>query len=1087
MKTKFNGILTLLLALVVQFTFAQEKAVTGTVSDETGPLPGVNVIVKGTNNGTQTDFDGNYSLKANTGDVIVFSYVGMTNIQKTVGTSAIIDVQMAGSNLLEEVVIVGYGTTTKQAFAGTVKTIDSEALEIKNVSNVSQALTGEVAGVTVINTSGQPGTASTIRIRGYGSINGSRDPLYVVDGAPYNGSINAINPSDIKSTSVLKDATATAIYGSRGANGVVLITAKSGTSSDSYVEVELKTGVNTQLIPRYDVIKSPEEYIGYAWEGIYNRGVINGESDPADFANSQLFGAGYLDVGYNMWNVDTASELIDPATHMVRDGVSRRYTPQLYSDLAFDTGFRNEGSVRMGGGSEKSKYFFSLGYLNDDGYAINTGYYRYTTRLNLNADIKKWLTVGANIGYAYSESKNNGQTAGSENVFEFADKTAPIFPVFLRDNNYELVADPIFGGNQYDFGNISGYRARNQSDGLNPIATALYDQVGSKRNEINGNFFMNFKFHDNLTLEVRYGSQYSIDRYKSYGNPFYGGGSTGLEPGNLYTRDRERRAQSFLQLLRYKNQYGDHSLEVLAAHETNDYTFNESTQYKGLVVVDGLLELDNFITVLGPPSGFSEGYAIESYFGQADYDFSNKYYFTASIRTDGSSRFVNDKWGTFGSLGAAWIVNNEDFFDSNLFSFLKLKTSYGITGDQAGVGYYSGYDTYNTSNLGGIAISPNDNGNPDITWETSKMFQVGAEFSLGNYLDGSLDFYNKLTDNLIFSRRVGPSAGIAIITVNDGELRNQGIEFDLVGHLVNKSDFKLDLSMNGEFLTNEIVTMPIDPATGDPKYLDNSNGNYGYSKGRSIFDFYMREWAGVDPSDGSPMWYEYYDDKNDNGVIDTGETGWAILDENDMNTNQTGSIVEYTQRVDDANIQKSPTHEYADATQVYIDKSAVPDLRGAFRLGGSFLQNFNFSAQFTYSLGGWAYDAQYGELMSDRFGTLGNNYHSDIANRWMQPGDISNTPRLADGIDQQSTSSSTRFLVKTDYIALNNAMLGYTIPSKALGDTGIDFVNISFSADNLFVQTARKGFNPTTSESGNTGRRLYAPLSTFTMGVKVKF
>jgi len=1070
MKTNLRGFITLLLAFMVQFTFAQEKTVSGSVSDETGPLPGASIIIKGTTTGTETDFDGNYSITANTGDVLVFSFIGMATQEKVVGAGNTINVVLEADNVLEEVIVVGYGTTTKKAYAGTLKTVKAEALEIKNYSNVSQALAGEVAGVTVINTSGQPGTTSTIRIRGYGSVNGNRAPLYVVDGVPYTGSINAINPSDIKSTTVLKDATATAIYGSRGANGVILITTKGGSSTESYIEVDVKTGINTQLIPRYNVVKSPEEYIVYAWEGIYNRAVINGVVDPVDFANSALIGSSYLDPGYNMWNVNNVSELIDPVTRSVRSGVSRRYTPELYSDLAFDSAFRTESNIRMGGGDDKTDYFFSLGYLNDDGYALNTSYDRYTTRLNVNSDVKEWLKLGANIGYAYSESQNNGQTNGSENVFEFADKTAPIFPVFLRDSNGQKIEDPIFGGYQYDFGNT--LYTRNQSLGLNPISSALYDDVGSYRHEMNGNISMNIKFTDELTLETRFGAQYSMTRLRNYSNPFYGGGS--VDGGNIFLTDQERLGKNFLQLLRYKDQFGDHSLEVLAAHENNDYTFKEATQYKGLVVVDGLLELDNFVTSLSPPTGYSEGFSIESYFGQINYDFDDKYYLTASVRTDGSSRFVNEKWGTFGSVGLAWVVSNEDFLSNNsLFSFLKLKASYGITGDQAGVGYYSGYDTYNTSNLGGISISPNTNGNPDLTWETSKMLQTGVEFGLGKFLDANIDYYNKLTDNLIFDRRVGPSQGIAIITVNDGELRNQGIEFDVTGHILDKDDFKLDLTLNGEMIKNEIVTMPIEPSTGLPKILDTSTGDYGWSEGSSIYDFYLREWAGVDPADGAPMWYEYFNDTNGNGILDGGEES-------------IGSLTPYLDENPNAVVASQVTKTYSNATDKYVGKSGIPDLRGAVRLGAQ-VKSFTFSTQFTYSIGGYAIDYQYGELMSDRFGTLGNNFHTDIADRWTQPGDITNVPALTDNRFVNGTSTSTRFLTKTDYIALNNAMIGYSLPKKFLSKTGLSLVNLWVSGDNLFVKTARDGFNPTTSESGSSGRRLYAPLTTFTMGVRVKF
>jgi TonB-linked SusC/RagA family outer membrane protein len=998
----------------------------------------------------------------------------MKGQEVTVGASNTINVVMeADIAALDEVLVVGYGTSTKQSFAGTAKTVKQEQLEIKNVSNISQALAGEVAGVTVINTSGQPGTASTIRIRGYGSVNGNRNPLYVVDGVPFTGSINSINPADIASTTVLKDATATAIYGSRGANGVIMITTKKGSKTDSFIEVDVKTGINTQIIPRYDVIKSPEEYIGYVWEGIYNRAAKTGNADPVGFANSNLFTDNYVPAGYNMWNVADGGELIDPITRTVRPGVTRKYSPGLYEDAAFDSAFRNEGSIRMGGGDENSDYFVSLGYLNDDGYAINTGYDRYTARLNLNSDIREWLTIGANIGYAYSESLNNGQIAGSENVFEFADKMAPIFPVFLRDDDGNLVADPIFGGNQYDYGAVSGFRARPNANNLNPIASANYDYRGSKRNELNGNLSMNIKITDKLTLETRYGQQYSMDRYKDYANPFYG--TAVGDGGNIFVVDTERTTTNFLQLLRYRNQFGDHSLEVLAAHENNEFTFKESTQYKGLVVVDGLLELDNFVTNLSPATGFTASNTLESYFGQVNYDYLDKYYLTGSVRRDGSSRFVNDKWGTFWSVGGAWVASNEDFLSgSNLFTFLKLKASYGITGDQAGVGRFSGYDTYTTSLVGGgISIAPLDNGNPDLTWESSNMFQAGIEFSLGSFLDATIDFYDKRTDNLIFDRRVGPSQGIAIITVNDGELANQGLEFDITGHLVSTKDFRLDLGVNGEMINNEIITMPLEPSTGLPRILDTSAGSYAYSQGSSIYEFYLREWAGVDPSDGAPMWWQYFNDSNGNGVLDGDED--TIL-----------SLTPYLDENPNAVVEKQITKTYANATDKYIGKSGIPDLRGAMRLNMQY-KNWNFSTQFTYSIGGWALDNQYAELMSDRFGAVGNNFHTDISQRWQQPGDVTNVPVLSDNLVVNGTSNSTRFLTKTDYLALNNAMIGYTVPSKFLKNTGLKNVNLWASGDNLLIKTARNGFNPTTSETGNSGRRLYAPLTTFTMGVRVKF
>ncbi|MHA6278542.1 SusC/RagA family TonB-linked outer membrane protein [Salinimicrobium sp. CAU 1759] len=1077
MKRKLSGILTLLLVLVVQIAFAQEtKTVTGTVVDDQGlPLPGVNVLLKGTSTGTQTDFGGNYSITASPQDVLVFSYVGFQTTDRLVGAQDVINVTLqTDAAELEEVVVVGYGTATRQSFAGTATTIDAENLEVKAYSNVSQALAGEVAGVNVINTSGQPGTTSTIRIRGFGSVNGNRAPLYVVDGVPFSGSINSINPSDIKTTTILKDATATAIYGSRGANGVILITTKKGSAyGDDFIEVDVKTGVNSQMIPRYDVITSPEAYIPLVWEGLYNRGVIENRADPIAYANSTLFTDNVVPAGYNLWNA-TAAELIDPETRMVRDGVTRRYDPERYEDLAFDSAIRTEANVRFGGGDDKTSYYTSFGYLNDDGYSLNTGYDRYTTRINVSSQVKEWIEVGgANVGYAYSEALANGQIVGSENVFEFADKMAPIFPVFLRDDEGNLVPDPIFGGFQYDYGGASGFRARPNANNLNPIGSALYDFNGTNRHELNGNFRFDITITEELTFESTYGAQFFTSRNKNFTNPFYGGGtSTG---GDLFESENEALIQNFLQLLRYKDQYGDHSLEVLVAHESNEIEVSQSTVWKGLAVSPFIYELNNFVENLQPPTGLTEGRSLESFFGQINYDYLDKYYLTGSVRRDGSSRFVNEKWGTFGSVGGAWVVSNEDFLINNeLATFLKLKASYGITGDEAGVGYYDGWDTFNLGLLaGGISISPRDNGNPDLTWETSKMFQTGVEFSLGTFLDGTVDYYIKNTDNLIFNRRVGPSQGIAIITVNDGELRNTGLEFNLTGHIFNTPDFKLDINVNGEILDNEIVTMPIEPSTGEPRILDTSNSPYAYSKGSSIFDFYTREWAGVDPATGAPLWYQYFDDMNDNGIFDNGDT--AI-----------GEMTPYLTDNPEANVERRVTSTYASATNKYIGKSAIPDVRGGIRIGGSW-KNLNFSTQWIYSLGGYAIDYQYGELMSDRFGAAGNNFHTDIFDRWQRPGDITNVPRLADGFDQTATSGSTRFLTSTDYLSLNNALIGYTVSESVLGNTGLDYVNIFVSGDNLFVKTARDGFLPNTSETGNSGRRLYAPLTTITAGVRVKF
>ncbi|CAM1361862.1 SusC/RagA family TonB-dependent receptor precursor [Tenacibaculum litoreum] len=1096
MRTKFNGILTLLLALIVQISFAQERTISGTVSDESGPLPGVTILKKGTTQGTETDFDGNYSIQAKTGDILVFSFVGMKTTERTVGASNQINIVLETDNLLEEVVVVGYGTTTKRAYAGTAAVVDTENLEAKSFSNVSQALAGEVAGVTVINTSGQPGTVGTVRIRGYGSPLGNRAPLYVIDGIALGSTfnLNSINPSDIKSTTVLKDATATAIYGSRGANGVILITTKSGTSSaeSSYIEADVKTGVNFQSIPRYNVMQSPEKYIGLVWEGLYNRGVSTGQADPISYANGLLLSDNGIGSGYNMWDASTASDLIDPNTRSVREGVNRLFTPKRYADEAFGTGIRTEANLRLGGGSEKSKYFFSMGYLDDSGYSINSDYNRITTRLNLTSDIKDWLEVGANMGYAYSESNNNGQTAGSENLFEFADKMAPIYPIYARyPNTGNLIPDPIYGGYQYDYGSPTGAtngfdRTRPNANLLNPIGSAILDINRAETHSLNGNVNAKFKLSDEITFETRYGGQYSFERFASAGSHAYG--TAAQNGGTLFLRDRIRWSQTFTQLLRYNKSFGDHNFDALIAHETFEYRFEESGQTKQDVIVPGLLNLDNYLSPQTPAYGNKNGSAIESYFGQVNYNYLNKYYLTGSLRTDGSSRFIKDKWGVFGSIGASWVVSEEDFMSNSIFSYLKAKVSWGVTGDQDGASTTDAFSVFGSDVAGGkLALFEDRPGRDSLTWETSRMLQGGIEASLGNYLDANFDYYRKNTDNLFFNQRVGPSAGFSSIVVNDGEVLNQGFEFDLTGHIINKQDFKLDLSANGEVLNNEFITLPIDPTTGKQKIIDENSsldGAYAYAPGRSMFDFYMREWAGVDPVDGAPMWYQYYDDKNDNGVLDAGEGDFSTLENGDASS--TSSLYEYEKLSSNTNIKRQVTKNYSNATQKYLNKSFIPDLRGSFRLSGK-VKSFDFSTQFTYSLGGYAYDGQYAELMSDRFGAAGNNFHRDILNRWQQPGDITNVPALTDNFITNSTSQSSRFITSTDYIALNNARVGYTVPSKFMGESGIDNINIWLSGDNLYLDSARKGFNPSVRENGSSARRIYAPATTITLGVRVKF
>lgn len=1053
---------------------AQNRTITGKVTDEKGnPLINASVVVKGTTNGTTTDNTGSFTLSIPPKSrALVVSSVGMIEkeIDITSNNSYTVSLSTTSSNL-QEVVVVGYTTTTKEAFTGSAKAVSGQELNNKDVSNLSKALAGEVPGVNVINTSGQPGTSATIRIRGFGSVNGNRSPLYVVDGVPYSGNISSLNMEDVASVTVLKDAAATAIYGSRGANGVIVITTITGKGKKSFIEGDVKYGTNMALIPRYDVITSPEQYIALSWEALYNEGVKLGNANPVNYANTRLFSANGISPNNNIWNVTSGADLIDPTTRTVKAGVTRKYDPERWYDYAVQPSNRTEANIKMGGGDAKTNYYTSFGYLMDKGYAINSDFRRLSARVNLNHEVKPWLMANMNINYANTATNNNGQGSSSNSIFWFIDNIPSIYPLFLRDANGNKVVDPIFGGYQYDY----GATGRKFGSLTNAIADAHYNTSLANRNELTGNTSLNFKFTRNLTLDNRLAVQYYNNVGYSRNNKFYG--SSASQNGYIGQTRTEMMNLNLLNMLHYSNRFGQNNLEVLAAHEATKFN-QQVSGASGYNLVDNYsLELANAIVINPTSYSYTNTNRLESYFSQVNYDYNRTYFFNGTVRADGSSKFLpGHQWGTFGSVGLGWELTKMPFFQNvKAFNYLKLKASYGLMGDQAGISNYAGYSEIDIGNLNNQpSFSPPIPGNPNLTWEKYNMFQTGVEFQLGSYLNGTIEYYEKNTNNLIFQRRVGPSNGYALITVNDGQLRNRGIEFDLTGHLLKKKNYFIDLNINGEHFANTITRMPIDPSTGNPKAIDASNAPYGWSKGHSIFDYYLRNFAGVDPADGTSQWTVYYNDANGNGKYDVGEEVPDLEAYYAANPSKRGTLL------------TSTTKDYTKATLYYIGKSAIPDVRGAVTLHGGF-KGFDLSVQLLYSFGGYAYDYTYAGLMAN--GLIGgNNWSTDILKRWQKPGDITNVPRVSDNQDANVSSQSSRFLTKANYMILNNIRLGYTLPESLLHR--MNFINqASFfvSGDNLWEHSARRGFNPAGAEDGSTSTYAYAPLSTITVGLRVRF
>ena len=1075
MKTKFKGILTLFLALVVQISFAQQGTISGKVSDGSGPLPGVSVVVKGSTIGTETDFDGKYSIKASSGDILTFRYLGYLSIDKTIGASSIINVSMKeDANILDEVVIVGYGTTTKKSFTGTASVVSSENIDAKAVSNVAQALIGEVSGVSVTRTNGRPGSSATIRIRGFSSIEGNSAPLYVVDGVPFSGDINAINPNDIESTTILKDASATAIYGARGANGVVLLTTRKGTSGKNTVEFDFQSSVSSRTLPRYNLVDSEEEYMELVYAGLKNTADFAGNNNPSQFALDNLFSDRGVAPLYNMWNVADGNGLIDPSTGRVISGVTRKYTPTDWADAGYRDGVRNEMNFKTSGGTDKTKHYFSLGYLSDEGFIQESQYDRYSTRLNVTANPVDRVKISTNLDYSYSEY-NDATGYGGGDVPYMLDFTPTIYPLYLRDTDGNIVTNPNTNEPFYDFGDNTAGNARDFSATYNGIGEAIYNINRTKRHSVNGNINAAVEIMEGLTFETTYGMNFYSSNLDNTRNSIQGSAGVALG-GTLYKANTTYVSQNFNQILRYKTKFGeDHNFDMLVAHES----FADRSEYfdmnrKGIVNLNpnAATAPDNYLDQNGVSTGNIVETSLEGYFTQANYNYLNKYYLQGTLRKDGSSRFYKNKWGTFWSAGAGWIVSEENFLSSsNVINFLKLKASYGVLGDQ-GNAAYAGQLGFNIENLlGQPSLAPRAVVDPNITWESSEQMQVGVEIELfKGAIQADLDYYVKTTNNLYVNKRLPPSTGDAVILTNDGSLENSGFEFNVTGNIVRNRDFNLSLTINGEMFNNQITQMPIENSTGLPKVV-NISGLFGQSQGRSIYDYYIREWAGVDPANGNPMWIENWSDENNNGQYDSGE---GIPD-----------MLVYTAENPDAVIEERITNTYSDATRKYSDKSVIPTVRGAFRLNSSY-KGFSLSTQFGYSLGGYGYDSQYANLMTN--GKVGgSSYHNDMKDRWMQPGDINDVPRLYSNENVQVVSSSTRFLQSTDYLALNNARLGYQVPSQFLAKTGFSSVNFWVSGDNLFLLSSRQGYNPTTSLTGQSGRYTYNPISNYTLGVRVKF
>ena len=1061
----------IVLSLIAVFVFlayatAQNRQISGTVSDANGhPVAGATVIVDGTSLGTTTNTAGEYTLSAPVNGTLVVTFVGFEPQQLPIAGKTRINVTMKeDAQAIDDVIVVAFGTAKKEAFTGSAAVIKSDEIAKVQTSNVATALVGRVAGVQTSSTSGDLGKTPSIRVRGFGSINAGKEPLWIVDGMPYEGDLNNLNTNDIESMTVLKDAASNALYGARGANGVIMVTTKKAKSGDAVVTIDAKWGVNSKALEEYDVITSPAQYYETHFKALYG---YYAQTNPAAkayaLASSGLTSNGTGGLGYNVYTVPEGQALIGTngklnpnatlGRKIIYNGQEYWLTPDDWIDEAYQSAFRQEYNVNISGATERSSFYASLGYLDNTGIIKSSALERYTARLKADYQAKKWLKVGGNMSYAHFSNSNGNSNEGSAsstaNIFAFSAQMPPIYPVYIRDGSGRIMVDDN-GYQMYDYGDKGNAGlTRPLLPGANGLQTSWLNKKKAEGNAFSGSGFVDISLYKGLKLTVNGSTNIDETRTTYLNNQYYGQfAEAGGTISKYHTRDI---AYNLQQILNYNETFGKHNVGLMVGHEyyqkkyyylsgTKSKLFSYDNEELGGAVVDG-----------AGAHSYIDDYNSEGYFMRAQYDYAGRYFVSGSYRRDASSRFHPDhRWGNFWSVGAAWLLNQENWFDAPWVNMLKLKASYGSQGND-NIGNYLYTDTYSIENNNGeIAVLFGQKGNPNITWETNTNLNIGTEFGFwNNRLSGSVDFFNRKTSDMLFAFSVPSSLGYSSYYANVGDMVNRGVEVELNADLIRTKNVLWSFNLNLTHVKNEVTYLaPEHKSTTVEGYKGYIDGSYFVGEGLPLYTYYLRSYAGVDPETGASLWYK--DVKGDDGKI-----------------------------------TRTKTSDYTSATR-YLHDSAIPSVYGGFSTSVS-AYGVDFSISFNYQIGGKVYDSGYASFMSSPYGTtVGTNYHKDILKAWTPENKGSDIPRLQYG-DQYTTSVSDRFLTDASYLNISNNNVGYTLPSKITQKFGVQKLRVYLACDNVVYWSKRQGLDPRYSFTGATNFSNYSPIRTISGGVTVQF
>ena len=997
---------------------------------------------------------------------LLVSFVGMQSQEVAIRPTVKVTLK-ADSEVLDEVVVVAYGTAKKESLTGSISVVDSKKIEKRITTSVTGALEGSAPGVQVNNTYGEPGKAPSIRIRGFGTlVSGASDPLFVVDGVPFDGNIAEINSNDIESMSILKDAASAALYGNRAANGVVLITTKSGRGSNKpSITLQINQGIYNRGLPEYERLGA-DQWMEASWIAMKNYAMTGSlglsETDAAAYATKNMI------TGYARRNI------YDGANDALFDSNGKLIAKRLsgYDDLDWNkgverNGHRQEYNLSASSSGDKLSVYSSVGYLNEKGYIIASGYERFSGRINSIYTPNKWLKAGLNLNGSITKRDYNDNAKGTyyANPFYITRYMAPVYPMYMHNADGSYALDEL-GEKQYDV--TSAYLSNRN------IAFELRnDKQESRRNVLGGQAFATINLPYDFSVTVKGDMSSSTSNNKKYDNPQIGDGAT--NNGRLTSYAYQYTNYTMQQLINWKHTYKNiHNIDVMLGHE--NYSWERKVTY-GMntgMAVDGNLTMGNFLTN-SYFSGSDDEYKTESYLARARYNYDERYFVEGSFRRDGSSRFHPDnRWGNFFSLGASWNIKREAFMeDINWINNLKLRASYGEVGNDAGVNYYGYMALYTIDKNGGnAALLKKSLSAPDIKWETTQTLDFALEGRLFDRLNFQIGYFDKRSKDLLFEVRLPLSAGSYPWVDSDngapmnltqykniGTVSNRGVEIALDVDAVNNKDWRWNIGLDATFLKNKVVKLP------DGK--DILHGMQNYSEGHSIYEFYTYHFEGVDQMTGQSL-YTIDPEKKETAAADGALTT--------INGTDYTTVTSYAKR------------DWAG--------SALPKVYGSVNSALSW-KDLSLNVLFTYGLGGKVYDGSYHSLMGTSVMSSGTALHKDVLQSWNGvPEGMSETsanridpnglPALDFNRSTDNNAVSDRWLTSASYLVLKNLNFSYNLPQKWMNQWGISGLMLTAGIENLFTVTARKGLNPQYSFNGGSDD-TYVTARVYNFGLTVKF